>query len=63
MRALTERNVCPDGGVCHHECTDGSLRNCSRVSSCAPLSGVYVNDHWPEFEPAAPAPESTEENA
>jgi hypothetical protein len=34
---------CPDGGVCHHSCSD----SCSRVASCGPLSGVYPNDQWP----------------
>lgn len=60
---MEPRNACPDGGVCHHWCPDGSLRSCFRVSSCAPLSGVYVNDRWPEFtaQQAAPAAESTEE--
>lgn len=62
MRALSERHACPDGGVCHHECSDGSLRSCFRVACCAPLSGVYVNDRWPEFEPVAPVPESAGED-
>lgn len=44
---------CPDGGTCHHYCPTGSLSDCFRVSSCAPLSGVYVDDTWPE--PAATA--------
>lgn len=50
------RPVCPDGGTCHHRCPDGSLRSCFRVSSCAPLSGVYPGDRWPEVEPEAPKP-------
>jgi hypothetical protein len=37
--------VCPDGGTCHHCCTG---RGCFRVDCCEPLSGVYVDDKWPE---------------
>lgn len=36
--------ICPDGGTCHHECTGP----CFRVQHCAPLSGVYPRDQWPE---------------
>jgi hypothetical protein len=54
---MEPRNVCPDGGACHHACSDGSLPRCFRVLCCAPLSGVYVNDRWPEFE----HPEDVEE--
>lgn len=36
-------DVCPDGGKCHHLCT----QTCWRVSVCEPLSGVYPNDEWP----------------
>jgi hypothetical protein len=39
---------CPDDGTCHHECVD----TCFRVQCCVPLSGVYPNDEWPEFEMA-----------
>lgn len=35
---------CPDGGTCHHAC----LRQCFRVQSCGPLSGVYPDNEWPE---------------
>lgn len=37
---------CPDGGRCHHQCATSS--SCFRVRECAPLSGVYPNDEWPE---------------
>lgn len=47
------RPGCPDGGTCHHQCASGSLTDCFRVSACAPLSGVYVNDRWPEPAPTA----------
>ena len=40
-----ERPVCPDGGACHHECKP---RQCFRVHSCGPLSGVYKDDEWPK---------------
>lgn len=60
---MEPRNVCPDGGACHHSCPDGSLRNCFRVACCAPLSGVYANDRWPEFERLAPVIKSPEESA
>jgi hypothetical protein len=43
------RPICPDGGTCHHHCPNGSLHACFRVSSCAPLSGVYTNDRWPDI--------------
>lgn len=57
------RPVCPDGGTCHHSCASGSLPDCFRVSCCAPLSGVYINDRWPEFtaQQVAPALEGAEE--
>jgi hypothetical protein len=58
---MKSRNACPDGGTCHHSCPDGSLVNCFRVACCAPLSGVYVNDRWPEFEQPAPTPTNAQE--
>lgn len=36
---------CPDGGRCHHECTNGQ---CYRVKCCGPLSGVFPGDEWPD---------------
>jgi hypothetical protein len=38
------KKECPDGGACHHNCTD----QCFRVRYCKPLSGVYPNDEWPD---------------
>ena len=35
---------CPDGGKCHHQC---GLK-CWRVQNCGALSGVYLNDEWPD---------------
>ncbi len=35
---------CPDGGTCHHDCTV----NCFRVLCCAPLSGEFPQDKWPD---------------
>lgn len=38
------RLICPDGGVCHHECETV----CYRVQACGPLSAArYPNDAWP----------------
>lgn len=36
---------CPDGGTCHHEC---GRAECFRVHSCAPFSGLYKGDQWPD---------------
>jgi len=45
LDALNEDNRrCPDGGACHHSCTD----KCYRVECCGPLSGVFPNDEWPD---------------
>lgn len=38
------RPPCPDGGTCHHRCAPPQ---CMRVSTCAPLSGVFPDDEWP----------------
>lgn len=35
---------CPDGGKCHHGCSE----ICWRVGCCGPLSGVFPGDEWPE---------------
>lgn len=43
--ASSEKPICPDGGTCHHSCLG---RDCFRVRTCAPLSGVYADDEWPE---------------
>lgn len=39
-----EAAQCPDGGRCWHECAAA----CFRVQHCGPLSGVYLEDQWPE---------------
>lgn len=41
----SDRRLCPDAGVCHHDCKPSA---CYRVRSCAPLSGVFVGDRWPD---------------
>lgn len=45
---------CPDGGRCHHDCTE----SCFRVNHASPLSGVFPNDEWPMWAKALnrPAP-------
>lgn len=50
MSAEHRREGCPDGGTCHHWC--GQSGTCFRVAACAPLSGVYPADEWPEEESA-----------
>lgn len=44
---LTDHLKCPDDGTCHHECLVGA-RPCFRVQCCAPLSGVFPDDVWPD---------------
>ena len=41
---LARRVECPDGGGCHHKCTQGP---CFRVLYCSPFSGVFPEDRWP----------------
>lgn len=36
-------STCPDGGRCHHACTE----SCYRVAHAGPLSGVFPGDEWP----------------
>lgn len=43
---------CPDGGTCHHGCTD----KCLRVEVSGPLSGVFPNDRWPRDVRLVPMP-------
>lgn len=43
---LNGKIMCPDGGTCHHECPGAA--QCFRVLACAPLSGVFPDDRWPE---------------
>lgn len=43
--------ICPDGGVCHHECVG---LDCFRTRCCEPLSGVYPGDRWPDWIAGAP---------
>jgi hypothetical protein len=42
---------CPDGGTCHHGCSDRA--RCYRVEWAMPLSGVYPGDVWPDEVTAA----------
>ena len=42
----SEGPACPDGGKCHHACTDG----CFRVECCEPLSGVFPDNQWPKVD-------------
>ena len=46
--------LCPDGGVCHHQCYDEGP--CWRVSNCGPLSNKYVGDQWPDAVKKDPKP-------
>lgn len=39
-----EKKLCPDKGFCHHTCEAA----CFRVQYCAPISGVYLHDKWPQ---------------
>lgn len=41
---------CPDGGHCHHECTD----SCWRVHTCVPLTASGWDDWPPEVRAANP---------
>lgn len=41
---LQTTRTCPDGGACHHTCAAA----CLRVLACAPLSGTYPDERWPE---------------
>ena len=43
---MVPRERCPDDGRCHHNCKKAEA--CFRVRTCAPLSGVYMRDTWPE---------------
>lgn len=38
-----DRRQCPDGGTCHHSCTEA----CWRVGTCEPLSAAGWGDTWP----------------
>jgi hypothetical protein len=40
---MSVEEKCPDGGACHHDCG----ASCWRVTTCAPLSGVFPDDEWP----------------
>lgn len=57
---------CPDGGTCHHLCSQIG-GGCFRVAFCGPLSGVYPDNQWPEevrvqngVQPDVAEPESSQ---
>lgn len=41
---MSVHGLCPDGGACHHGCT----QKCWRVQHCVPLSQLIADDRWPE---------------
>ena len=48
----SEKQQCPDGGACHHDCKE----RCFRVETCEPLSGVYPRNVWPAGVRLSPRP-------
>lgn len=52
-KATEDVRLCPDTGVCHHDCK--GRHYCFRVECCAPLS-LYGED-WTEAQKSASANE------
>lgn len=42
-----EQRTCPDGGYCHHLCQQRG-EGCFRVAFCAPFTGTYPDEQWPD---------------
>lgn len=53
----SDKQQCPDGGVCHHDCKE----RCFRVETCEPLSGVYPDNVWPAGVRLSPRPVPVDE--